>query len=43
MHLYTDIHLDNIRILTEVPIPSTLLLLGSGLFGLVGMRKRFKK
>jgi len=43
MHLYTNVQLDNIRILTEVPIPSTLLLLGSGLFGLVGMRKRFKK
>ncbi|MCU4137855.1 MAG: hypothetical protein MW689_001426 [Thermodesulfobacteria bacterium] len=43
MHLHTNVHLDNIRILTEVPIPSTLLLLGSGLFGLVGMRKRFKK
>ena len=43
MHLHTNVQLDNIRILTEVPIPSTLLLLGSGLFGLIGMRRRFKK
>jgi len=43
MHLHTNVRLDNIRILTEVPIPSTLLLFGSGLFGLIRMRKRFKK
>jgi len=29
--------------LGPVPIPSTLLLFGSGLFGLIGMRRRFKK
>ena len=28
---------------TPVPIPPTLWLLGSGLFGLVGLRRRFKK
>jgi len=29
--------------LGPVPVPSTLLLFGSGLFGLIGMRRRFKK
>jgi|GEM_PF-584572 len=28
---------------TPVPVPSTLLLFGSGLVGLAGLRKRFKK
>ncbi len=28
---------------TNAPVPSTLLLLGSGLFGLVGVRRRKKK
>ncbi len=28
---------------STVPIPSTMLLLGSGLIGLVGLRKRFRK
>jgi len=43
MHSHTNVQLDNIRIFTEVPVPSTLLLFGSGLFGLIGMRRRFKK
>ena len=29
--------------LTPVPVPTTILLLGSGLIGFAGMRKRFKK
>jgi len=30
-------------IVTPVPIPPTIFLLGSGFFGLIGVRRRFKK
>jgi len=31
------------KISNHVPIPPTMLLLGSGLIGLIGIRRRFKK
>ncbi|MBU4185844.1 MAG: PEP-CTERM sorting domain-containing protein [Proteobacteria bacterium] len=36
---------DNFQLtdVTQVPIPSTILLLGFGLIGLGGFRKKFKK
>jgi hypothetical protein len=36
-------HLDNVSITSSVPEPSTMLLLASGLFGLIGFRRKFRK
>ncbi len=34
---------EGVGVATPVPIPAAVWLLGSGLIGLVGLRKRFKK
>lgn len=38
----SSLYLSNVELVT-VPIPSALLLLGSGLAGIMGLRKKFKK
>ena len=41
--LYTSgVGVDQIRVITSVPIPTSALLLGCGLIGLVGLRRRLK-
>ena len=41
--LYASTVMDEVRVITAVPIPATFLLFGSGLLGLVGLRRRLKK
>ncbi len=41
---YADVHWDALSLTSSaVPIPTTILLLGSGIFGLAGLRRRLKK
>jgi len=44
LNLYTDIALDEVRIITAVPIPSSIFTLGAGivtLFVFIGIRKKY--
>jgi len=40
--IYTDANCGT-RAIAPVPEPATMLLIGSGLIGLAGVRKKFKK
>jgi hypothetical protein len=41
IHLVSSGAIDNIAA-TPVPIPATLLLFGSGLFGIIGLKRKFR-
>lgn len=41
--LYASTVMDEVRVITAVPIPGTVWLLGFGIMGLVGIRRRMRK
>lgn len=41
--LYANTNIDEVRVITAVPIPGTFLFFGSGLLALIGLRRRIKK
>jgi hypothetical protein len=41
--LYANTNIDEVRVITAVPIPGAILLFGSGLLALIGLRRRTKK
>ena len=41
--LYAETVMDEVRVITAVPIPGAIWLLGSGIIGLLGLRRRVRK